>query len=181
MNRARVIATVAAGLGLGLGTATLIVGDISKSEGRRHTAYLDPAGVPTACDGITGPQVVPGKVYTDAECDDLLAEHIIRHCKPVLGALRNPQPGEIVAWCDQAYNTGVRAALTSTGIRLQLQGRRAEACAQILRWTWITLPDGRKVDCRDPANRCRGLPLRRDRQYARCLQNSAVLAHFEVT
>lgn len=181
MNKPRIVAMVAAALGLGLGTAGLLVNDVAKSEGRRHTVYLDPAGIPTVCDGITGPQVVPGKVYTDAECDDLLAEHIIRHCLPVLGALRTPQPGEIVAWCDQAYNTGVRAALTSTGIRLQQQQRRQEACAQILRWTFITLPDGRKVDCRTAGRTCPGLVSRRDRQYARCLQNSAVLANFEVT
>lgn len=196
MNRARVIAMVAAGLGLGLGTAAIVVDDIAKSEGRArrvpgtqtYVPYQDPVGRWTVCDGITGAAVIPGKVYTDTDCDDLLAENIIRHGKPIVGALRNAQPGEYAAWIDQAYNAGVRATLDSTGLRLQMEGRRAEACAQILRWTWATCPSKRKINCRDRNDRCEetgqnciGIAARRDRQYARCMQNSAALSHFEVT
>ena len=42
---------------------------IRQDEGREYQPYLDIVGVPTVCDGITGPDVVPGKIYTDADCN----------------------------------------------------------------------------------------------------------------
>lgn len=42
---------------------------ITDQEGLKYTAYLDPIGIPTVCAGVTGPDVVMGKIYTKQECD----------------------------------------------------------------------------------------------------------------
>ncbi|HAK1939297.1 TPA: lysozyme, partial [Salmonella enterica] len=47
-------------------------------EGRRYVAYRDVAGVITVCDGYTGKDIVPGRRYTDAECDALLNKDLAR-------------------------------------------------------------------------------------------------------
>lgn len=175
MNRARVIATIAVALGLSLGTAAIIVDDTTRAEGRRLTAYQDSGGVWTVCDGITGPAVVRGRTYTDAQCDDLLIDALITHCRPVLQGLVDPAAGEVIAWCDFAYNAGVGAFLSSTGRRLQNTGERALACEQIKRWVYV----GGK-NCRDPASNCRGIVTRREHQYQRCMSDGTVLQSFEV-
>lgn len=176
----RIAAGVASGLGISLGTAALLTSDWLADEGWRLAVYIDPAGIPTVCAGHTGPDVHIGDVWTEAECEGVTVLDIVRHCKPAMAAMHDPTPGEIVAWCGFAGNAGVNAFLGSTGLRLQQAGQRVAACEQLLRWVYITV-DGRKLDCRDARNNCPGLPLRRDRQLARCLSDGTVLASFEVT
>lgn len=175
MNRARIIASVAAALGLSLTTAGILVKDTTTSEGRRYEAYLDSGGVWTVCDGITGPAVIRGRRYSDAECDDLLIENLIAHCAPVLRGLVDPKDGEVIAWCDFAYNAGISAFERSTGRRLQNAGERALACGQLLRWVYV---NGK--DCRDRRNNCYGIALRRQHQHQRCMSDGTVLASFVV-
>jgi lysozyme len=176
VNKLRIIATVAAALGIGAGTVSILVDDTVQAEGRRYTAYQDSGGVWTVCDGITGPAVVRGRTYTDAECDDLLIENLIDHCRPVLQGLVDPREGEIIAWCDFAYNAGVGAFQNSTGRRLQNQGERDLSCQQILRWVYVA-----GKDCRIRANNCYGIVIRRQHQYERCMSDGTVLQSFEVT
>lgn len=52
--------------------AAAMLGGNHGLEGRRHEPYRDVAGVLTVCDGHTGKDILPGKHYTDAECDALL-------------------------------------------------------------------------------------------------------------
>lgn len=180
MNRVvRIAAGVAAGLGLSLGTAAIITSDWLADEGWRTMPYRDSAGIWTVCAGHTGPDVRPGERWTDAECEAITVVDIVRHCGPALSAMRNPTPGEIAAWCGFAGNVGVTAFLNSTGLRLQQAGERVAACEQLTRWVYITV-GGQKLDCRDPRNNCAGLPVRRDRQLARCMQDGTVLQSFEV-
>jgi lysozyme len=180
MTRVQRIATgVAAALGLSLGTASVLVGDWIADEGWRLQVYRDSAGIPTVCAGHTGPDVRMGDRWTEDECIGITVHDIVRHCGPVMQRLVDPTPGEVVAWCNFAGNAGVQAFIQSTGLRLQQAGQRVAACEQLLRWVYITV-DGRKLDCRDPKNNCRGLPDRRDRQMARCLSDGTVLASFEV-
>lgn len=180
MNRVgRIAARVAAGLGLSLGTATIITHDWITDEGWRLVPYRDSAGIWTVCAGHTGPDVIPGEPWTEAECEGVTVLDIVRHGRPVLAALENPTPGEQIAWIGFAGNVGVSAFLNSTARRLQAAGRRVEACQQLTRWTYITV-DGRKVDCRQAGTLCPGLPARRDRQLARCLSNGTVLARWTV-
>ncbi len=48
------------------------LGFITLHEGKRNVGYYDVVGVPTACVGHTGKDVVVGKFYSDAMCEDLL-------------------------------------------------------------------------------------------------------------
>lgn len=191
MNRdTRIAAGVAAALGISFGTAVLIVEDWIEDEGWVLTPYQDSIGRWTVCAGHTGPDVIPGEAWTESECEGITIYDIVRHGRPVLNALVDPTDGEIRAWVGFAGNVGVGAFLSSTARKLQNAGQRVAACEQLLRWVYVTI-DGRKVDCRVAGN-CRGLPIRREKQMARCLSDlattaepvsdipSAVLGHFEV-
>jgi lysozyme len=52
---------------------------ITKSEGIRFKPYRDVVGVWTVCYGHTGPDIIPGRTYTQAECDTLLVSDIKKH------------------------------------------------------------------------------------------------------
>lgn len=155
------------------------------NEGRRFEPYRDPAGIWTVCAGITGAEVVPGRKYTDAECDVLEVQYVDRmyqrmgRCVPVELELH-----EITAWGDFAYNVGTSSFCESTAARLLREGRNAEACAQITRWRSIPAPAGLSesapgvwrsaagrlmFDCSTPENHvCPGLWKRRLWQRATC-------------
>lgn len=100
-------------------------------------AYLDIAGVPTACDGITK-GVRMGQRYTEAECSALLDRELTTHAKGVMDcspALRQPgRDWQRVAAVDHGYQFGVKGWCTSSARRLIEQGKIAEGCADLLRW-----------------------------------------------
>lgn len=100
-------------------------------------AYLDIAGVATACDGITG-GVKPGKVYTEAQCAAMLDKALVEHAQPVMDcspALRQPgRDWQRVAAVSHAYQFGVAGWCTSTARRLIEQGKIAEGCNDLTRW-----------------------------------------------
>jgi lysozyme len=168
----RIALGVVASLGLSMSAATLVTEDWLKDEGWELTVYLDSIGKPTVCAGHTGPEVRLGDVWTEDECVGVTVVDLAKHGKPVLDALIDPTTGEIVAWIGFAGNTGVTNFLHSTGLRLQRAGQRVAACEQLPRWVYVT-KSGRKLDCRIPKNNCRGLPIRRQEQLARCIQDIA--------
>lgn len=71
--------------------------------------------------------------------------------------------GEYDSVVSLAYNVGADAVCRSTMVRLFNAQDYAGACAQFDRWTYF-----RGRDCRDPANRCRGLAERRAAERAMC-------------
>lgn len=169
-------------------------------EGGRHlTPYLDSARIPTACLGIIGPEVTRryrlGLKFTDAECDELEGAYLnkmvamMRACVPA-DVREQMTYGEWITWGRWSYNTGTASFCGSnTGKKLQA-GDHAGACVAMGQWTWITrpasagVPKGKHVavkntqgivsayrlQCRDPANRCRGLAIRRDDETRMCLE-----------
>ena len=154
-----------------LAVVALLVMMLHGEEGRRYQAYRDSAGVWTVCAGITGPEVVQGRTYTDAECDILEVRYVDR----MLARMGACVPGdvfeihEVLAWSDFAYNVGTGAFCASTAANMLRAGKYGEACQQVARWRFITLPDGRKVDGSTPGNKtCAGLWDRRQRVIAKC-------------
>lgn len=136
-------------------------------EKRVLTTYWDAlGGLWTACAGVTGAGVVPGKTYTVAECEALETRYIARmfarmgRCAPKA----QMEFHEIKAWGHFAYNIGETAFCKSTAARLLNAGENVAACKQIRRWTFIK---GR--DCRDPKNKCAGIPKRREWEYQTCM------------
>lgn len=151
-------ATVVAALALSLG------GKLGY-EGRRNTVYRDLVGIPTVCDGITGPGLVVGKVYTDAECDQLLMSAIYKHQADVSRCidLNSLPPNISFAIQHFAYNVGASRFCRSTMRKLMARGDFTAGCAEFRKWTYV----GGK-DCRRIENRCGGIVRRRDYEQAVC-------------
>lgn len=144
-----------------------LAGSLGGWEGRELVPYRDIGGVWTVCDGITGRDVVPGKTYTDAECTALLLPAIEAHLSEVerqcVPNLRELPPQVQFAVGHLAYNVGagavcrLRSGAPTTIARTLPAGDIAPACAAIRSYTRVA-----GKDCRDPANRCGGIPRRRD-------------------
>lgn len=130
-------------------------------EGDERTAYADKLayGVPTVCNGHTGPEVRVGDVWTKAQCDAILIKNIESHGKGLLACTKVPlnqnQYDALTAW---AFNIGVGAACNSTLVKHLNQGQYILACNQLLRWNRA---GGREV---------RGLTNRRQAERALCLK-----------
>jgi lysozyme len=133
--------------------------DIIEREGREYQPYRDIVQVLTVCDGITGPDVIPGKTYTDAECNRLSIKAAEKHGSELLDCIHvritQTMYESLASW---AYNVGTGAACKSTAIRLINAGRYAEGCRDLMRWNRA---GGKEV---------RGLTNRRIKERDGCLQ-----------
>lgn len=107
------------------------------AEGLRRYAYFDPPGILTVCRGHTGADVVKGKQYSFAECDQFMnddmrkAVAIVDRCVPGLPA------NVLAAFADAVYNMGPTIACDtkrSTAARLLKIGNLPKACGQLPRW-----------------------------------------------
>jgi lysozyme len=137
-----------------------LIAFVSHWEGRSHTVYRDIVGVPTVCDGITGPDVILGKVYTDAECNTLTLKHVEAHGKRLLVCINvRITQGYYDALASWAYNVGTKAACQSTLVKLLNQRKYLQACDQLLRWNRA----GGKI--------VRGLDNRRKAEHAKCIRS----------
>lgn len=113
-------------------------------------AYFDPPGVLTVCRGHTGADVIAGKKYSMAECDQFFSDDMrkavaeVDHCLPGL-----PVP-VLAAFGDAAFNLGSKIAcdpVKSTAARYLKAGRYDMACGELPKWSkakvagvMITLP-----------------------------------------
>lgn len=117
------VGTVAAGI---LYTAT------PSFEGTIYKGYRDPVGIPTACTGRTGPEVVVGQRYTPQQCADLFDEDMYRHAAGVL--MCTPQlkdkPYALAAASDFAFNMGVNAWCNSSMAGFVREGAIRLACVR---------------------------------------------------
>jgi lysozyme len=128
-------------------------------EGRRHTPYLDTGGILTVCDGHTGPDIDPGRTYTDPECDALLRQDLAVAEKAVDRAIRTPLPIKTkAAIISFTYNVGGENLRKSTLARLANAGDLQGACRQMSRWVYVK---GLHV---------KGLANRRKSERALCLE-----------
>lgn len=143
-----------------------IVVALGVSELRVKRTYWDAlGGVWTVCAGVTGEGVVPGRTYSDAECQAMEAAYVRR----MLTSMGKCVAGEfelhvIKAFGHFAYNVGTANFCGSTAAKLLNRGDVAGACKQILRWVYI-----KGKDCRDPRNKCGGIPKRRQWEYQTCM------------
>lgn len=112
------------------------------AEGLRQFAYFDPPGVLTTCFGHTGPDVVKGKKYTLAECNQFLTDDmrtaidIVERCAP--GLPEKP----LAAFADATFNLGSRLVCdtkNSTAAQLLKAGDIPGACRQLPRWNRATV------------------------------------------
>jgi lysozyme len=131
-------------------------------EGEVDHVYFDVVNVATWCVGHTGPDhPVPGKKYTKAECDSLLASDLGKTYTGIAGCVhRAVTPNQAVAMLSLGFNIGVRAFCKST-LTLQVnQGQPASVwCRQILRWDRA---GGRQI---------KGLTRRREAEFNVCMRD----------
>lgn len=138
---------------------------LQPSEKRVLTTYWDKiGGVWTVCAGITGPDVIPGKTYTDTECDILEGEYIEAMLKNMGRCATGEMTfGQIKAFGHFAYNVGTPRFCSSTAVKLINDGKADQACAQIERFVYA----GGK-DCRKAESKCPGIVKRRAIERAWC-------------
>lgn len=122
-------------------------------EGVENKPYIDIAGVKTVCAGITGPDVVWGKTYSNRECRNLLEKHIKIHGKYVENAVTYPiAPETRAALISFSYNVGGSAMRKSTAVRLINRGKVEQGCKALGLWNKATV-NGRKVVIKGLVNR----------------------------
>lgn len=106
-----------------------LIGAVAMWEGTEYKPYRDVVGVLTVCNGYTGPDIVPGKVYTKAECDALLVQDVTKHGQGVLACAKVPlNQNQYDALTSFAFNVGVHGACKSRAMTLINQGRYTEGC-----------------------------------------------------
>lgn len=139
------------------------------SEKRVHKPYYDLAGVLTVCEGLTGRWIDKSKTYTDAECEAMTQKYLADMTAKI-GACAGPMTdASFIAWGHFAYNVGTAGFCNSTAARLLREGHPEAACAQMKKWTFVTI-DGRKVNCRLAGRTCPGIVKRRDYEYELCME-----------
>jgi len=125
----------------GAGAAALLIATVGHFEGKRNDPYLDIVKVRTVCYGETR---VAMRHYTDAECDDMLADGLADFAAPVLA--RNPElrghDAQLAAAVSLAYNIGGANYRKSTVARRFSEGRWRAACDAFLSWSYA---GGRQV------------------------------------
>lgn len=107
---------IAASIGGGaIAIATVMLSGKDGLEGREYVAYRDVVGVLTVCDGHTGSDIIPGKRYTDKECDALTQKDLTRIATQVDPHIKVPTTEtQRAAIYSFAYNVGASAAINST-------------------------------------------------------------------
>lgn len=146
-----------------------IVASLAMWEGDRNKPYQDQVGVWTVCRGITGPAVIPGKIYTAIECNKLEADYLAKMLAKMDKCITEPLTfDEWVAYGHFTYNIGTEGFCKSTLVKKLNSGDRKGACLAMGSWTYIR-KNGVLVNCRDPKHKCGGVPKRRDYEVKMCL------------
>lgn len=125
-------------LALGAASAVAIAGVLTDFfEGVRYTPYRDPAGIWTVCRGVTGPDVIQGKTYTQAECDEIEQKHLrIAEVgvKRQITTYEKLNPWQQAALIDFAYNAGEGNLQNSTLRRKFNVGDVTGGCKELVKW-----------------------------------------------
>lgn len=149
--------------------ALAIIASLAIFEGDVHKPYKDQVGVWTVCKGITGKDVIPGKTYTNDECKVLETAYVNKMLDTMGKCVTVPlNPEEWVAYGHFTYNIGTSGFCNSKLVKILNTGNHEQACRQMGKWTFIRI-NGKLVNCRDPKNKCGGLPKRRDFEVTSCL------------
>ena len=132
---------------------------LTHDEGTRYKPYKDIGGVWTVCQGHTGPEVIPGKTYTKADCDALLVKNAERHGQAVLRCTKVPlNQNQYEAFTRFTFNVGERAFCKSTLVKKLNAGDYSGACRELKRWVYV---NGKRVN---------GLVNRRESEYQQCIK-----------
>lgn len=111
---------------------------IKRFEGCRLQSYPDPAsgGAPwTIGYGCTGPDIGPGTVWTQEQCDAELQRRLVQLETQMRDLVKvSTSPNQWAALCSLAWNIGLRAFSESTLLRALNERNMPGAAAQFLVW-----------------------------------------------
>ncbi|WP_336958768.1 glycoside hydrolase family protein [Sphingobium aquiterrae] len=137
--------TALAGI-MGIAATGALLGDLTRWEGKRNVGYLDIAKIPTACMGDTQ-NVVVGKFYSDAECQERLERQALSHVEDVLliapGLRQHPQV--LRAAGSMTYNIGAPKFSGSTASTRFRAGDLLGGCLAIGPYFVVLRKDGTEV------------------------------------
>lgn len=104
-------------------------------EGKRNKAYKDTKGIWTIGVGHTGPEVVEGLVWTDAQVDAALKQDIKTAERAIIANVKVfLTQNQFDALCSFIFNVGVTAFTRSTLLKVLNVGNYTEAANQFDRW-----------------------------------------------
>lgn len=113
-----------------------------------YKVYKDPVGIPTVCHGVTGADVIPSKLYTQAECDVLERKHYARAeaaARRLFPAYETYNDWIRAALIDWLYNLGDNAKTQGSTLRAKFnRGDVDGGCAELQRWNKAR-PAGKQV------------------------------------
>lgn len=142
------IISVAGGGALAIATVM-----IPTLEGVRYEPYRDVAGILTVCYGHTGSDIVPGKQYTEAECQIMLNQDLKPFSLSVQRSVKVPaseyQKAALITF---SYNVGISAFEHSSLLRNLNAGNYQQACDGLRQWVyaggvkWKGLMNRREVE-----------------------------------
>jgi len=146
------------------GTAT-----VTHVRGRQYLeVYIDLAGVPTVCDGITtykGGPLPRNHTFTEEECTAMLEYELVKHASGVMRCTPSFDPDtdgyQIAAAVSLAYNVGVGAWCGSSARRNFEANNPVQACNRFMPWN--------KARVNGVLRPVRGLTNRRNREREICI------------
>lgn len=173
MNRAK-----KATAGIVIAAASLMA-FVAGWEGESLPVYADKlaGGLPTVCNGHTGPDVRLGDVWTKEQCDAVLIKDIHKHGEGILACFPVAiNQNEYEAYSSLAFNVGVGAVCNSSIPKKLAASRRQAACDTILEFDKVRDCSKPKVfnqkkqrwEC--PLVPVRGLTSRRKAEHAICVR-----------
>lgn len=108
---------------------------IKRFEGCKLTAYKCPAGVWTIGYGHTGPDVIPGLVWTPEQAENALRDDVTRFAAGVRRIVYSHTTGpQFNALVSLAYNIGINALHKSTLLRMHNRANYQQAAQEFARW-----------------------------------------------
>lgn len=120
---------------LGAPVAVAAITGVAYFEGYVPTVYRDPIGRLAACYGHDNQALTPGASYTRQQCEDILAEDLVRHARALECIAVPLTDGQKAALVSFAFNVGADALCGSTLARKANSGRPAsDWCNELLRW-----------------------------------------------
>lgn len=153
--RNKIVGAMGAGA---LAIATAMLSGHDGLEGRAYLAYRDVVGVLTVCDGHTGADIIPGKRYTDAECDALTRRDLQQIAHELTPHIHVPaSETQLAALYSFAYNVGVPTVIRSTLLAKLNAQHYNDACDELHRWVFAG------------GKRWKGLMNRRDVEHWVCI------------
>lgn len=144
---------------VGAACCAILYAALPREEGVKDEPYKDVTGLLTVCAGHVGPDVIAGKFYSQAECQELLDRDLVTAAEGVLACTPalHGHTYQLAAVIDFSYNVGVQKYCNSTMAKLFQAGKIPEACAELNKWIYA----GGKV--------MKGIENRRQAEYKICM------------